>query len=460
MNNKYFCFLFFIILNCNSQCWKALSNGDNHTVGIKLDGTLWSWGAGYDGELGNGINGGSEIPILISSDTDWKLISAGQSHTLALKNNGTLWGWGYNVFGSVGIGTTNIQNTPIQIGSESNWKVISAGTQSSFAIKTDGTLWGWGQNFYGFLGDGTTVNQLYPKRIGLSSNWSKISSSSYFNAAIKSNGTLWTWGGFNNFGELGYGNFSSAFYPTQVGTDNNWIDTSTGGVHGFGLKNDGTIWGWGTNDNGQLGDGTTIQRLSPTKIGNDTDWAKIECGNYCSYFIKTNGTLWGTGNAILGNGNTVQLESVSQIGNEYNWFSISSSLFQTIGLKENNDGFGWGSNYFGQLGNGLGSESRIYPTLIICSNLNSDNFYSNKKILIYPNPISIEESFIINGLQSESNYNIKIVSLDGKIIQEINSISSNGCLKLKTEVLKTGVYFVSIHNFNENLTFNKKIIKL
>lgn len=362
--------LFFILsfLFCTSgysQCWKKLESAANHTIAIHLDGTLWAWGSNSVNELGDGTSTNKNIPTLINSSTNWVSISAGDSHSLALKSDGTIWSWGYDVYGALGLGSITQINTPTQIGNSTNWIYIAAGDSISFAIKSDGTIWGWGLNLNGEVGDGTITPKLIPTKINNDTNWLKVFSGNGFNAAIKTNGTLWTWGSYNNFGELGNGSYSSAFIPTQIGTDSNWSLIATEFTFGLGLKSNGTIWAWGSNSSGQFGNGTTNNSLLPIQIGTENDWKYIESGNSNFFAIKNNGTLWSTGynySGMLGNNTINNSLILTQIGMEYNWKEVSSQLFQTIGLKTNNIGFGWGSNYFGQIGNGYFNNGAVTDT--------------------------------------------------------------------------------------------------
>ena len=89
---------------------------------------------------------------------------------------------------------------------------------------------------------------------------------------------------------------------------------------------------------------------------------------------------------------------------------------------------------------------------------NTEYYTESKNLKIFPNPISTEYSFSISGLESNINYDIKIVSLDGKIVKEINNIQTDGILKIENKYLQSGIYFVNINNLNSKLTFYKKII--
>jgi len=96
--------------------WKEISTLNQAMMAIKTNGTRWGIGQNGSGYLGNGTNN----PIYgamaqLDSDTDWKSLSSGSAHTLALKNDNTLWSWGLNIYGSLGNGNTTHSNIPIQI---------------------------------------------------------------------------------------------------------------------------------------------------------------------------------------------------------------------------------------------------------------------------------------------------------------------------------------------------------
>jgi|688.fasta_scaffold135283_3 subtilisin family serine protease len=89
---------------------------------------------------------------------------------------------------------------------------------------------------------------------------------------------------------------------------------------------------------------------------------------------------------------------------------------------------------------------------------NTEYYSESKNLKIFPNPISNESSFSISGLESNINYDIKMVSLDGKIVKEINNIKTDGILKIENKFLQSGIYILNIYNLNSKLIFNKKII--
>ena len=92
-------------------------------------------------------------------------ITAGHSHTIALRDDGTVWTWGRNSSSQIGDGTfVNRRYTPVQVSGLSNIIAISASERHSIALRNDNTIWGWGSNSDSQLGDGTTSTRNVPIR--------------------------------------------------------------------------------------------------------------------------------------------------------------------------------------------------------------------------------------------------------------------------------------------------------
>lgn len=339
----------------NAQCTyftQLISWNNDHTLGIKSDGTLWAWGRNNNGQLGDGTTTQRNIPTPITTATNWVSVASGFYHSLGIKNDGTLWAWGENYAGKLGDGTTTTRYIPTQIGTATNWLSVSAGNQHSLGIKSDGTLWAWGNNLYGQLGDGTTTSRSIPTQIG-SATWLSVAAGPFHNLGLKSDGTLWVWGN-NLWGQLGDGTTTSRSIPTQIGTATNWVTIATGGgSFSLGIKSDGTLWAWGQNMYGQLGDGTTTTRYTPTRIGTANNWLSVAAGTYYSLGIKSNGTAyaWGLNNfGQLGDGTIFQRHAPTQIGT--NWVSVIGGGFHSLGRKKDGSAYAWGINVYGALGDG------------------------------------------------------------------------------------------------------------
>lgn len=349
-----------------AQCWQNIYAGSsaNHSMGIKADGTLYAWGENDNGEVGDNTTTEKPSPVSISTSTDWKAIAVNGNHTLALKNNGELWAWGYNGWGALGDGTTNNQTQPIRIGTQTDWDTIAAGQGSSHAIKTDGTLWAWGYNGYNAVGIQGAVYYNTPTLVNSHTNWKAVSVGNHSGIALKTDGTIWQWGNGYYFG-------APAVTPIQIGADNDWKMVSHGSEHTLALKNNGTLWAWGNNLTGQLGDGTIGGSYSglPKQIGTDNDWLYISAGGAASFAIKTDGSLWGWGSNSYGqqgDGTNIGKTVPTRIGTSTDWKSVSAGPYHTFALK--NDGSLWaaGLNDRGQLGVGNTTNSNTFA-LVDCN---------------------------------------------------------------------------------------------
>lgn len=284
--------------------WESVSLG----AAIKTNGTLWVWGINNYSQLGLGDTNNRLVPTQLGTDTNWKSVEIGYSaHSLALKTDGTLWSWGYGGSGQLGNGYTS-RTTPAQVGTATNWKSISTGSNHSFAIKTDNTLWVWGRNANRELGITTSGDFQYSPAQRVSTWLSAAAPEGNFGLGVRFDGTLWGWGK-NSSGELGLGSTAAVYQPTQVGTDTNWAKTAPGWYHTIALKNDGTLWSWGYNNSGQLGLGTIAgSNYSPAQVGTDNDWIDIRSGLYFGAALKASGEIytWGRNDyGQLGTGNLV-----------------------------------------------------------------------------------------------------------------------------------------------------------
>jgi alpha-tubulin suppressor-like RCC1 family protein len=323
--------------------WTQIASGLNHTAAIKTDGTLWIWGSNSDGQLGNGNITSQSSPVqTVSGGTNWKQVVCSYQHTVAIKTDGTLWTWGRGDFGSLGNSTTASRSSPGQtITAGTNWKQLASGIgQFSAAIKTDGTLWIWGRNFEGQLGDNTTVNKSSPvQTISQGTNWKSVAIGPYFTAAIKTDGTLWTWG-YNSYGQLGDNTTVNKSSPVQtISQGTNWKQIACSVEASAAIKTDGTLWTWGRNRKGQLGDNSTTNKSSPVQtVSGGTNWKLVNGAGYYPLAIKTDGTLWAWGENHVGqlgdNSTTNKSSPVQTVSGGTNWKSVSGGLVHTAAIRD------------------------------------------------------------------------------------------------------------------------------
>jgi len=154
----------------------AISAGFSFTLALGADGRVWSWGNNNSGQLGNGDTTVVQrfSPGLVIGLTDVVDISASKGagpgsisgvaaqHSLAVRRDGSVWSWGRNANGQLGDGTTTDRATPVQVPGLSGAVVAAAGGAFSVVRKNDGTFLAWGDNTPGNLGTGNTTSSLTP----------------------------------------------------------------------------------------------------------------------------------------------------------------------------------------------------------------------------------------------------------------------------------------------------------
>jgi alpha-tubulin suppressor-like RCC1 family protein len=314
--------------------WVKIAGGRWHTAGIKSDGSLWTWGEGLQGELGDGNGSFHQVTAPVQIDAGpWSDVDCGQGWTFALKADGTLWGCGENGFGQLAQGDSTDRSTLVQMGVATNWTQITCTHQgTAYALNSSGQLWGCGQANGGQLGSGYFPgSQSALVQIG-SDMWTHISGGAGHISAIKSDGTIWESGDNTNPAYPGY---------HQMGSDSDWVSSSAGSGATIAKKSTGTLWGVGANAAGQLGVGDTTARTSYTQIGSDNTWDQYVIGsNNAGHTLatKTDGTLWAWGfndEGQHGRGTTSFVNHTpAQVGTDTHWGLLAAGLSSSFGLRD------------------------------------------------------------------------------------------------------------------------------
>lgn len=148
----------------------SIGAGYKHLFAFKNDGTIWAWGDNQYGQLGDGttVSQSTSTTVQVTGLSNIISITGGQRHSIALKSDGTVWTWGWNGLGQLGDSTLIDQLTPIQVPGLSNVIEISAGAHHCMARRSDSSIWVWGNNISGQLGNDTVTNSMIPVQMMLS----------------------------------------------------------------------------------------------------------------------------------------------------------------------------------------------------------------------------------------------------------------------------------------------------
>ncbi|MFS4459910.1 chromosome condensation regulator RCC1 [Bdellovibrio sp. HCB2-146] len=312
--------------------WSNVAAGGENSYAITTTGTIWGWGDALHSQVGNGASSGNvSTPVQIGTDTTWVSIAAGTRHAVGLKADGTMWTWGYNFNGELGLGNTTERSTPVQVASGHTWASIGASRLNTFAISSTGVLWatGYADAEWMFLGSGVTTRVSSFIQIS-GTNWSKVMGGTQGGMALKTDGTLYAWGR-----PLSGASAIPFFSPVQVGTSTLWAEVAAGDNHTTAIQSNGTIWQCGDALNGSIAMGMWVNAV-PTKIGTVSIWSKVSARGRSNIALRTDGTAWSWGNNAngkLGLGDTTWRSTPTQIGTTNGWVEVAAGTAHMLGRK-------------------------------------------------------------------------------------------------------------------------------
>ena len=339
----------------------AVSAGGYHGLALKADGTVWAWGRNDSGQLGDGTTTNRSTPVQVQSLTEATAIAGGGSYSLALKNDGTVWTWGYNYYGQLGDGTTTSRLVAGPVLNVAGVTSIAGGNSHSLALKADGTVWAWGHNYYGQLGDGTTTSRSVAGPVLNVAGVTSIAGGNSHNLALKADGTVWTWG-YNSDGQLGDGTTTNRSTPVQAQGLTGVSGLAAGNTHSLAVENDGTVWAWGYNHYGQLGNGTVADRATAVEVQSPRGVTAVAGGAYHSLALKADGTVWAWGRntySQLGDGTTSSRISAVRLPNLDGVTAVACGYYHSLALKNDGTVWAWGWGGYGQLGDGTTTNRSI-----------------------------------------------------------------------------------------------------
>lgn len=305
----------------------ASSNSDSYA--LTRGGAVYAWGAGAQGELGNGTRVRvAQVPVRVSFPAGVRIVSLPNpmpyNGGMAIAANGAVWAWGNDRAREFCRAHGSILTTPVKLslrnvslavgalrhalydsggrivscgagprgqlgngtsgaGADSGRPVTVRGLPSGRAVAltsawgnagvlmADGRYYDWGYNRGGQVGDGTTRKATTAVHVLLPHPVKRIfQGGSYGNngqtVALLDNGSLWEWGA-GDYGQLGNGRTANARLPLRLdlGAGERIVSVNSGGSTSYAIDRRGRLWAWGNNSVGQIGDGSTAQ-LQPTPV--------------------------------------------------------------------------------------------------------------------------------------------------------------------------------------------------
>jgi alpha-tubulin suppressor-like RCC1 family protein len=240
-----------------------VAGGDDHSLALSSTGTVYAWGDNANGQLGNGSTASSDQPVLVQlpGGVTATAVAAGQQFSLALTSTGSVYAWGDGTSGALGDGATTSSDVPVPIELPGGVTItaVAAGLESAAALTSGGLVYAWGYNASGQLGDGSATDSDVPVEVQLpgGTDATAVASGSNNALALTSAGTIYGWGN-NGYGQLGNGTTTSSDVPVLVHLPGGVTPSAIASEWdaGLALTSTGAVYAWGLNDQGDLGNGT------------------------------------------------------------------------------------------------------------------------------------------------------------------------------------------------------------
>jgi alpha-tubulin suppressor-like RCC1 family protein len=369
---------------------RALAGGGaaNHSCAIDVDDRLWCWGGNQFGQLGEG-EPTVPTPTLVAGVDAVAEAATYRNTTCVRRSDGAVICFGLGSSGQLGDGMTgqlHASATPIEVAPGTAFGSVAVGGEHACARRDDGVDLCWGSNATGAIGDGTSGPdnaRLQPTPAlpwgggPIATGWSSIALGERHGCGIRNDGELSCWGA-RWFGALGNGDPAEECnlpnsdecavttpVPSAAGT---WHAPSLGSDFGCALRDDDTLWCWGSNDAGQLGDDAELSAV-PLQIENDADWVTVDARASTVCGIRSPGTLWCWGSDLFGQlGQGVVGNDAStplQVGSEIDWIDVEvGSYGHVCGLRAGGELSCWGRNDYEQLGVDSDGEPVATPTVV------------------------------------------------------------------------------------------------
>jgi alpha-tubulin suppressor-like RCC1 family protein len=337
----------------------AVATGALHTCGIDEGGTVYCWGNGTAGELGNGVYAPSVIPRAAPVNVSFVSLSAGARHTCAITTENEVFCWGWNFNGQLGNASTIDQGVPVTIDTPARFVQVSSGWFHTCGVTRSRGLVCWGANGQGQLGDGTTIDRDTPRRIANELEFASVSAGGFHTCAVTTDGQAYCWG-LNNQGQLGTGTLTSTLRPARVETTLRFTSMAAGYSHSCGLVVGGIPYCWGSNADGEMGVAFTSQ---PGFVGSNrpaavhdvtVPYTSLDAGLAITCGVLTQGPArcWGRGtDGQLGNGAYRSWPAPQPIPSVPDFAALSArGETHSCGVTTSRVILCWGRGDYGQLG--------------------------------------------------------------------------------------------------------------
>ncbi len=357
------------VLVVGNHTFVGIAAGARHSLARKASGEVWTCGENGSGQLGSDDTTGRSSPVLVVGNHNFVEISAGEYHSTARKSaDGSVWSWGDGEYGQLGqtFGLISKSSPVLVVGSHSFAQVVS-GCWNTYGRKANGEVWSWGDANWGQLGLGKkTFGKASPVQM-FGGGYTSFSACIGFTAFAKQDRGWFSWG-LNTLSQatLPYDTLNTS-RPNALYGSEYFIQWSIGQSHGLAINEIGKVYNWGATPGRALDTGTTYDNSSPVLVVSNHTFTKIHrhCDQFNSQWLglKADGSVWSWGDTsnLQGWGELTTMHSPVPVLGNHSFIDVVSGDQHALALKANGEVWAWGRNVEGQLGNNsfIGTESPV-----------------------------------------------------------------------------------------------------
>lgn len=320
-------------------------------------------------------------------------IAMSLSHAAYLDDSGALWTWGRGASGELGSGARDNSSVPVKV--MDGVTAVSIANGVSAAIKSDKSLWMWGSNYHGQLGtkgsgdvnigggnnfDHASKHYVHITPVKVMDDVASVQAGSFYTAAIKTDGSLWMWGD-NQYGHIGnngesdktdrYG-YVYQTEPVKIMDSVSYATFNEDAHTVAAIQTDGSLWMWGKNIHSELGNNgqgdkfyeieelDSVEYYQTTPIKALEHVTSVSLGANHTAAIQTDGSLWMWGSNYYGQlGNGTNTDAGEPVKIMDGVAAVDLGWSRTAVLKTDGSLWTWGRNCYGQLGSGSTEDSNV-----------------------------------------------------------------------------------------------------
>ncbi|MFG1486208.1 hypothetical protein ABMA77_09060 [Halobacteriovorax sp. RZ-1] len=358
--------------------YKFVSVGYRFTCAITSTDLTYCWGEGVAGQLGDGNSADTYSPSLVLGGHTFTKVDISRYHACGLTDGSEVYCWGGGTpatSGALGNGLGAASASPVKVSGSQTWVDIGIQGQSfSCGIDNTNTMYCWGSNGYGVLGNGNTTNQLTPDLVVGSYSWSKVRMARFNICAITTSNEAYCWGDYWPYGGIANGINDGGYYvPKKVPGNLDWKFISSDYENFCGIISNDDLYCVGGDVDGQLGDGgANTSQYTPVLVSGGHKWISVTStySTTCGVTTTNDAYCWGENSlGQAGSGDaTAAFTTPNLVVGGHSWLKVNNNQSSTCGLRTDGAAYCWGSNRFGQLGNGVTTgDATPFPTPVAVS---------------------------------------------------------------------------------------------